>query len=224
MFFRTKLFPFLLLSSLGLAQSPLPSCRYDDIPSYYQELTDWSISLLDTLYKLGPSYQPNDLVKVTEAGFGSDKEVRHIILNDLTSLNNAAKTEGIYLEVQSAFRSYSYQEETFQYWVNQDGYDAALVSSARAGHSEHQLGTALDFKSAAGPAAWDLEDWAKTPEGAWMSEHAWEFGFVMSYPKGKQDITCYIYEPWHYRYIGKDKARALKDSGLTLREWLWQAQ
>ena len=215
---------YCLLGIYSLAQSPLPDCRYDDIPSYYQDLSDWSITLLDTLYKLSPSYAPTDLISVQQAGFNSDKEVRQLVIDDLKALNTAAQAAGIYLEIQSAYRSYSYQQETFQYWVNQDGYEAALLSSARAGHSEHQLGTSIDFRSANGPAAWDLADWAQTPEGSWVVENAWKYGFVMSYPKGKQAITCYIYEPWHYRYMGREKAKAIQESGLTLREWLWQAQ
>ncbi|MCA9836909.1 MAG: M15 family metallopeptidase [Trueperaceae bacterium] len=223
MFFRLSILIFLSSTISGLAQ-PLPDCRYDDVPTYHQELSDWQISLLDTIYKLSPTYQPTDLIKVSEAGFGSEKEVRQLMLADLQALNDAARAAGMFLEIQSAFRSYGYQEQTFQSWVNQDGLEAALKSSARAGHSEHQLGTAIDFRSASGPAAWELEDWATTPEGAWLKEHAWQYGFVMSYPKNKEAITCYIYEPWHYRYVGREIAQKLKDSGLSLREWLWQAQ
>ena len=102
--------------------------------------------------------------------------------------------------------------------------EQALKESARPGHSEHQLGTALDFRSAAGPPAWELDDWAQTPAGAWMAEHAPRFGFVMSYPRGEEETVCYAYESWHYRYVGRDVARTVRESGLTLREWLWQQQ
>jgi D-alanyl-D-alanine carboxypeptidase len=97
-------------------------------------------------------------------------------------------------------------------------------SSARAGHSEHQLGTALDFRSARGPDPWDLEDWGATPEGRWLAENAHRFGFVMSYPAGQESVTCYIYEPWHYRYVGREVAQEVMASGLTLREWLWSRE
>ena len=221
----------LLTPQLALAQqttspqlSTLPACSYEDILTPHMQLKDWPISLLDTIYMLPDSYAPEDLVSVREAGLNSDHKVRAIILPDLRDMTSAARAAGTPIEVQSAYRSYSYQQNTFQYWVEQEGYDAALVSSARPGHSEHQLGTSLDFRSENGVAPWDLEDWASTPAGAWMQEHAWQYGFVMSYPKDKSGITCYIYEPWHYRYIGKDNARALKESGLTLREWLWMQQ
>ena len=70
-------------------------------------------------------------------------------------------------------------------------------------------------------AAWDLDDWAATPEGAWLAENAWRFGFVMSYPRGKEAVTCYLYEPWHYRYLGRELAARVRASGLAPREYLW---
>jgi len=210
----------LLLTSVGLAV-PLPACGYDDLETPLQTLADWPYTLLDTLYKLPESYAPDDLVPVSEAGLESDHLVRSLVIDDLRALVEAAEAAGHALAVQSAYRSYSYQADTFEYWVAQDGYEAALRSSARAGHSEHQLGTALDFRSADGPPAWELEDWGGTPEGAWLAENAHHYGFVMSYPKGKEAITCYIYEPWHYRYVGREVAQRVVESGLTLREWLW---
>jgi len=107
--------------------------------------------------------------------------------------------------------------------LDRDGYEAALASSARPGHSEHQLGTAIDLRSYSGPPAWELEDWAATPEGAWVAANAHIYGFVMSYPKGMSDVTCYVYEPWHYRYVGRETAAAIHRSGLTPREYLWLA-
>ncbi|HET8985955.1 MAG TPA: M15 family metallopeptidase, partial [Trueperaceae bacterium] len=111
--------------------------------------------------------------------------------------------------------------DTFQYWVDRQGLDGATATSARAGHSEHQLGTALDLRSLNGPAAWDLEDWAITPEGEWVAANAWRYGFVMSYPRERLALTCYAYEPWHYRYFGRELAAQIQASGLTAREFLW---
>ena len=104
------------------------------------------------------------------------------------------------------------------------GYAYALKESARAGHSEHQLGTSLDFRSYGGPAPWDVTDWATTKAGKWMKANAWKYGFIMSYPKGKTSVTCYMYEPWHYRYVGRDRAIWVRDSGKTLREFIWAEQ
>jgi zinc D-Ala-D-Ala carboxypeptidase len=218
--FNVLIFPF---SSLVFSQA-LPACTYEDVTATYQSYDDWPLTLLDTFYKLPEGYAPPDLVSTSQAGLAPDYKLRALVIPDLSALMQAAQNAGTPLELQSAYRSYSYQETTFQFWVNKQGYDAALESSARPGHSEHQLGTAMDFRSAGGVAPWDVEDWGKTPSGAWLSQHAWEYGFVMSYPPGKQAITCYIYEPWHYRYVGREVAKAVKESGLTLREWLWLEQ
>src|SRR5690606_6379983 len=119
------------------------------------------------------------LVPLTSAGFQDGRLIRELVVDDLAALRQAAEAAGNPVEIQSAYRSYSYQEQTFAYWVAQDGREAALASSARPGHSEHQLGTALDFRSAGGPAAWDLADWGETEAGAWMLANAWQFGFVL---------------------------------------------
>ena len=104
------------------------------------------------------------------------------------------------------------------------GYEQALRTSARAGHSEHQLGTSIDVTSEGGAAPWEYGDWASTPAGGWMAANAWRYGFVMSYPRGAFDRTCYDYEPWHYRYVGRDLAAQIVASGLTPREVIWGRQ
>lgn len=200
----------------------LPECAYLDEPATLTAFEDWPYTLVDTVYRLPASYEPPDLVPLRNAGFNDDRLIRELVIADLLELRLAAEAAGNPVEVQSAYRSYSYQEQTFAYWVAQDGREAALASSARPGHSEHQLGTSLDFRSAGGPAAWDLADWADTPAGAWMLENAWQYGFVLSYPENSSHLTCYIYEPWHYRYVGRETAAAIRESGLTPREWLWE--
>jgi D-alanyl-D-alanine carboxypeptidase len=211
----------LSVCSSGLGQS-LPGCDYADLATFHQAYDTWQYTLLDPLYKLPESYVPPDLFVIAQQS--STYKARSLLRADLEALLHDAALAGAALEIQSAYRSYSYQAQTFQYWVDKEGKTAALKTSARAGHSEHQLGTALDFRSKDGPAPWDLEDWATTPAGVWLAENAWRYGFVMSYPKGKEALTCYSYEPWHYRYMGRELAKAIKESGLTLREWLWLNQ
>ncbi len=219
------MFRFLaLLVTLPTAlAAPLPACGYEDRPAALTDYESWPYTLLDTLYTLPETYAPEDLVPVSDAGVGTDEmKIRSVVTPDLQALLADAEAADVGLEVQSAYRSYSYQEMTFAFWTEKDGLEAALKTSARPGHSEHQLGTALDFRSAGGPAAWDLPDWRATPEGAWLAENAVRFGFVMSYPEGEEAVTCYSYEPWHYRYVGHEVAAEIKASGLTLREWLWR--
>jgi D-alanyl-D-alanine carboxypeptidase len=203
----------------------LPECRYESRLTPHHGHDDWQRTLLDTLYKLPEHYAPSDLVPVSQTGYSAfTGQVRAFVIPPLTELMGDAAATGVPLEIQSAYRSYSYQASTFNYWRETIGEAAALASSARAGHSEHQLGTAVDFRSKDGPPAWDLDDWAETPAGAWVAENAHRYGFIMSYPRGKREITCYIYELWHYRYVGVETAQAVTESGLTLREWLWQQQ
>ena len=104
------------------------------------------------------------------------------------------------------------------------GWHEPLKESARAGHSEHQLGTTVDFRGYGGSAPWNYTDWGTTKAGAWLKGNAWKYGFVMSYPKGKTSVTCYQYEPWHYRYVGRTRARTIRSSGLSLRQFLWREQ
>ena len=91
--------------------------------------------------------------------------------------------------------------------------EAADTYSARAGHSEHQTGLAFDLNSLE-------ESFGETREGIWLREHCWEYGFIIRYPKGKESITGYMYEPWHVRYLGKSAAKSVFESGLCLEEYL----
>ena len=125
---------------------------------------------------------------------------------------DAAK-EGLNLFVVSGYRSYEYQKNLYNRYVARDGKAAADTYSARPGHSEHQTGLAFDICS--------LEtSFENTAEGKWLAANAHKYGFILRYPKGKQSITGYIYEPWHFRYIGVDKATAVYQSGLCLEEYL----
>jgi D-alanyl-D-alanine carboxypeptidase len=201
--------------------TPLPACDYVDLPAARTDLADWMTTVLDTVFQLPSSYRPADLVDASTAGLNSGYRIRRIVVADLQAMVDAAAADGVRLAVLSSFRSYAQQIDTFQYWVNLSGYKAALLASARPGHSEHQLGTTIDFRSVNGPSPFGVADWATTTAGAWMRDNAWRFGWVMSYPKGTQAVSCYEYEPWHYRYFGRDAASAIHASGLTAREWLW---
>ncbi len=214
----------------GEPTAPLPRCEYADEPAPFSGYDEWQYTLLDTTYRLGADYVPPQLVSLQDAlghvAPGATLAQPGHLLRDfaaaeLANMLAAAEAAGVQLAVQSAYRSYGYQQTTFDYWVQQEGEEAALRTSARAGHSEHQLGTAVDLRSRSGPPAWDLEDWATTPEGAWAVAHAHLFGFVLSYPQGAEHLSCYAYEPWHYRYVGRELAARIHDSGLTLREYLW---
>lgn len=200
----------------------LPACGYHDVLTSRHLAVDWATTLLDTTYMLPSGYAPTDLVSTSAAGLNGGHSVRSLVRVDLAALVAAARSAGHPLSVVSAYRSHATQVTTFQHWVNVAGYEGALRRSARPGHSEHQLGTTLDLTHAGGSAPWNYADWATHPTGAWMRDNAWRYGFVMSYPAGSFDATCYDCEPWHYRYVGRATAREMHLSGLTPREWLWR--
>lgn len=204
------------------AASP-PKCRYVDIATRYRALSEWSQTLVDTNLRVGKKYRPNDLVSVSTANIGGSGKVRALIIDDLRAMAAAARAAHSGIAVRSAYRSYKSQKAVFAGWVARSGYKQALLYSARPGHSEHQLGTTIDFRSSASSLPpWGYDDWATTKSGRWMLRNSWKYGFVESYPRGKTSVTCYGYEPWHFRYFGRTLAREIHDSGLTTREYLWK--
>jgi zinc D-Ala-D-Ala carboxypeptidase len=212
-------------SGTAAATGTAPTCAYKDVATAHGAYSDWRRTLLDTIYLVPKTYYPPDLVSVSRAGLTGSGYVRSLVVTDLTALATAARAAGARLAVQSSFRSYATQSSTFNYWVSVAGYSSALLSSARPGHSEHQLGTTIDFKSYGGTAPWNYADWATTKAGAWMKANAWRYGFVMSYPMAfSPALTCYQYEPWHYRYYGRSQAAAMHASGLAPRQYLWTLQ
>jgi D-alanyl-D-alanine carboxypeptidase len=190
--------------------SVLPQCAYMDVLTPHHGYGDWPISLLDTIYHLPASYAPGDLLDSGSLG--------------MKQMAADARAAGAPIALVSGYRSHAQQQATFDYWVSVGGYEQALRTSARAGHSEHQLGTVIDVTSEGGAAPWEYADWATSPAGAWMAANAWRYGFVMSYPRGAFDRTCYDYEPWHFRYVGRDLAAEIKASGRTPREVIWELQ
>lgn len=201
--------------------APLPKCAYQDVLTPFRGYGDWQRTLVDTILMVGSDYHPGDLVDSSRAGLNGGHALRTHVAADLKAMSDAARAAGRPIQVQSAFRSYATQKTTFEHWVKVGGYEHALRTSARPGHSEHQLGTTFDFTSLGGRPPWEYADWAALPAGAWMAQNAWRYGFVMSYPRNSFDRVCYEYEPWHYRYVGRDAAASVRASGLTLREWLW---
>ncbi len=128
-------------------------------------------------------------------------------------LKNAAARDGIEINFMSGFRSYSEQVNVYKGWVEKYGEEADRVS-ARPGHSEHQLGLAIDVNEA-------TFDFADTPEGKWLRENCYRYGFILRYPSFEAEaITGYMYEPWHIRYLGDETAYYVHFSGLTLEEYL----
>lgn len=139
--------------------------------------------------------------------------------NHLNQMIQNAKAKGLDIVYRSGFRSYQQQVSLFNSYVQRDGRKAAEKYSSPPGYSEHQTGLAFDVGSNRYNKDF-LKEYGETPEGKWLVKHAHEYGFILRYPKGKEQITGYQYEPWHFRYVGKKTAKAIYDKQLTLEEYL----
>lgn len=129
----------------------------------------------------------------------------------------AAQADGYFIDIGSGYRSYETQEAIHNRYISSYGVEYTKAVSAEPGHSEHQTGLAADLYGENGHY---LErEFETTPEFAWLQEHAAEYGFILRYQKGKTWATGYIYEPWHYRYVGVEIAKILEESGLTVEEY-----
>jgi D-alanyl-D-alanine carboxypeptidase len=189
---------------------------------------DCTYFAVDKTRKLPSSYKPTEIINFPEY---EDINIDSRVHADLINLIALANSQGFNINITSAYRSFDKQVEVFDYWVKREislyGYDQARAEkeantfSARPGFSEHQLGTTVDLNSKDCNA---FDGYCEQNElfWQWLKLNAHEFGFVQSYPQGKEPITGYITEPWHYRWLGKEKALEYKsqEGNLTLNQWL----
>ena len=131
------------------------------------------------------------------------------------TLSEEAKKEGKNIIAMSSYRSYEYQVDLYNRYVETDGKEAADTYSARAGYSEHQTGLAVDVYNKELP----YTSFEQTEEFTWMQENAYKYGFILRFPKDKVNITGYQYESWHYRYVGEEVAEYIHKNDLTLEEY-----
>lgn len=156
------------------------------------------LMIVNKSYPLPKEYNPGAMTPETKSAY--DEMVKD------------AAAAGLSLKSVSDFRSYDTQDQLYKNYCARDGQAAADTYSARPGHSEHQTGLAIDINCAG--SAFD-----NTPEAKWLADNCWKYGFILRYPKGKESITGYQYESWHVRYVGKDWAKKITDSGLTVEEY-----
>lgn len=170
--------------------------------------------------QLSAEYEPNDLVEVDvfKVGATTNKQMRKVAADALKELFEKAKRQGYTLAAISGYRSYSTQNRIYHNYVANHGQSSADRFSARPGHSEHQLGLAMDISVAS--IGYSLsERLAETPEGFWVRHNAHYFGFIIRYPQGKEPITGYMYEPWHLRYVGVELATQIYLCDCTMEEY-----
>jgi zinc D-Ala-D-Ala carboxypeptidase len=180
--------------------------RATDRPEYFLELMktllrlpEETLVLVDKEHGLDSEYEPSELVSLDDYPVTVSRtglSLRASILPDLLAMTEAARQDGVELVSSSTYRSYFYQAGVYARNVEQLGQAAADRESAKPGHSQHQLGTCIDFGSI-------TDAFAATPAGRWLAEHADEYGFSLSYPDGYEELTGYRYESWHFRHIGR---------------------
>lgn len=170
--------------------------------------------LVNKNYALPAGYEP--ALEALGSGYGTGS-LRPEAAAAFRAMADAAREEGVSLRSVSAYRSYQRQTSTYNRYLSQDRQASVDTYSARPGHSEHQTGLALDINTASIPAHFE-----NTPAFAWLKEHCAQYGFILRYPQGKEGITGYRFEPWHYRYVGLEAAQACMSQGLTFEEYLAQ--
>lgn len=171
--------------------------------------------LCNKYYKMPESYVAKDLVTVPEryhAADGKEYKLDERALKDYMVMAEDAKSQGVDLLVVSAYRTYDFQKRLYNTYAEKNGVKDADTYSARPGHSEHETGLAVDLNRV------DL-DFENTEAFKWLDENAHEYGFILRYPKDQTQITGYMYEPWHYRYVGKEVAKQIKEEGITFEAY-----
>ncbi len=198
-----------------------PACGEGDLVTQDNPATGWQTVVVDTERALPDWYVPPDLVNISEAGFPftDGLAVRGLVAADLNAMREAAAANDTPLAILAAYRSHAQQASLYERRVDEMGAAEAGGRVARPGHSEHQLGTTIDVTSE-GLADVD-QAWGASPTGQWVASNAPKYGFLVSYPSGASGSTCFDYEPWHLRYVGREMAAAVVDSGLTLRHYLY---
>ena len=164
---------------------------------------------------LGEKYQPENIVEIPSRYAYSDNYAPEEILNYYKEMFYKAEEDGIELIISSAYRSYKEQEETYEYYKKIKGEEAVLKYASLPGYSEHQTGLAFDILT----TGVLTDDFEKTKEFTWLQENSYKYGFILRYPKEKENLTGYDYESWHYRYVGKEAAKKIHEEKITYDEY-----
>ena len=182
------------------------------------DITKRHLMLVNKYYYLKETYVPENKTLLTPNQYTtwqSDGYLDDIAYNAFIQMVEEAKEQGYYLMDTSPFRDYELQEYLYNNYVKNNGLVWADKSSARPGHSEHQTGLATDIikKSSS------MYDFKNTEEFKWMSKNAYKYGFILRYPEGKEHLTGYKYEPWHYRYVGVEAAKYIYENDIVFEEY-----
>lgn len=171
--------------------------------------------LVNKLNYLGDDYVPKNLQEIdSKYAVSSGKYLEKDAKDAFEKLSEDARKQNYKIIATSTYRSYNYQKNLYNNYVNQDGVEKADTYSARPGYSEHQTGYALDVSNGT-----SYTKFGNTKEFTWMKENAYKYGFILRYTKENEFITGYIDEPWHYRYVGKEIAKYIQEHPMTYEEY-----
>lgn len=182
--------------------------------------SDWRLVLINKQHPIPTDYQ------FTLGTIKGSMQCDERIISDLLAMLQAAKDDGVNLAIRSPYRTLDRQEILFNKKIKNymgqgmsymEAYKLASQAVTVPGASEHQIGLALDITCDTYTVL--DEQFADTKEGKWLAEHSFEYGFTLRYPSGKEYITSIEYEPWHFRYVGKEAAAIMKEEGLCLEEF-----
>ena len=178
------------------------------------------LMIVNKEFTLTEDYKPNDLPKVEHCDFSVGSDECHQLKKEsseaIEEMFAAAREDGYESVMRTGYRSYGYQAALYESYKEKDGEEAADKYSARPGTSEHQSGLCCDV----GVEGKDLNAFEGTDEAKWIADNSWKYGFVVRYPEGKEDITGYMYEAWHIRYVGKEAAKYMHEHDMVLEEYL----
>ncbi|MCR5481848.1 MAG: M15 family metallopeptidase [Clostridia bacterium] len=180
-----------------------------------------NLFIINKKFPVGKTYKASDLAAIKYFAPDRAAETRFMRSEAAQAFNSmieAAAADGYKIVMTTAYRSYDFQSILYTNYVKKYGQSEADTFSAKPGTSEHQGGLAADI-SASSVNYQLLQEFGETDEGRWIAENAHKFGFILRYPEGKTDVTGYIYEPWHVRYVGKTAASEIKRLGCTLEEY-----
>ena len=170
--------------------------------------------LVNKYNKLPEAYEPENVTNIPLTYAYSDNKTSQEALEYYKKMHDAAKQQGINLVISSAYRSYQEQKETYDTYERIKGDDVETYA-ARPGHSEHQTGLAFDILT----LGVTIEKFDQTKEFEWLRDNSYKYGFILRYPKDKENITGYDYESWHYRYVGEKAAKIIHDENITFEEY-----
>ncbi len=199
-----------------------PEATTTPSPTYDTTTPNSLTFIANKSHALPADFEPSDLITPSvklRLGAGAEQmQFRSIAHDDLKAMFEAASKDGVTLVFGSGYRSYALQKQFYDGYVARDGVAAADRYSARPGTSEHQTGLSFDVTSSAGTCHLEtcFED---TVEGKWLAVHAHKYGFILRYPDGKEAVTGYQYEPWHFRYFGIELAKTLHEKNQTPEEF-----